>query len=146
MDWLTALLAAVALPAGAAAIGLVWKARTGRVRAATDDLATRDLGLPGDALGASATLVQFSTEYCSRCPATARQLASIAGDYPGVRHVEVDLTHRPEVADRFHVLQTPTTLILDGGGALTARIAGVPRAHDVRDRLDELTGRSRVPS
>lgn len=146
MDWLPALLAAVALPAGAAAIGLAWKARTGRVRAAHDDGATRDLGLAADALGDRATLVQFSTAYCSRCPSTARQLASIAYDYAGVRLVEVDLTHRPEVADRFHVLQTPTTLILDSRGTTTARIAGVPRAHDVRERLDELTGRSHVRS
>ena len=146
MDWLPALVAAVALPSAAAAIGFAWKARTGRVRSAHDDGATRDLGLAPEAFGASATLVQFSTEYCSRCPATARRLASIAHDYSGVRHVEVDLTHQPEVADRFHVLQTPTTLILDADGAATARIGGVPRAHDVRDRLDHLTGRSRVPS
>ncbi len=83
-----------------------------------------------DALGAAATLVQFSTAYCSRCPSTARQLAAIAADYAGVRHVEVDLTGRPDLADRFHVLQTPTTLILDARGAATARIGGVPRAHD----------------
>ncbi|NUT57494.1 MAG: thioredoxin family protein, partial [Agromyces sp.] len=116
--------------------------------AATSTTATtsRDLGVTTEAFGASATLVQFSTAYCSRCPATARELASIAHDYAGVRHVEVDLTHRPDVADRFHVLQTPTTLILDARGATTARIAGVPRSHEVRDRLDELTGRSRVPS
>ncbi|TYL52262.1 TlpA family protein disulfide reductase [Agromyces mariniharenae] len=159
MDWPAALIAAVALPAAAAAIGLAWRSRAGRVRTvhdggrAGDDAATsttatasRDLGVATEAFGDSATLVQFSTAYCSRCPATARELASIADDYPGVRHVEVDLTHRPEVADRFRVLQTPTTLILDARGATTARIAGVPRSHEVRDRLDELTGRSRVPS
>ena len=157
MDWPAALIAAVALPAAAAAIGLVWRSRTGRVRAVHDAgrtgddasttvTASQDLGVATDAFGDSATLVQFSTEYCSRCPATARELASIAHDYAGVRHVEVDLTHRPDVADRFRVLQTPTTLILDGRGATTARIAGVPRPHEVRDRLDQLTGRSRVAS
>ena len=146
MDWLPALIAAVALPAGAAAIGLAWRSRTGRVRTTGGDAATNDLGLAADSLGTAATLVQFSTAYCSRCPSTARQLAAIAGDYDGVRHVEVDLAERPDLADRFHVLQTPTTLILDAGGAATARIGGVPRAHDVRDRLDNLTGRSRVPS
>ncbi len=146
MDWLPALIAAVALPAGAAAVGLAWRARTGRVRTTGGDAATNDLGLAADSLGAAATLVQFSTAYCSRCPSTARQLAAIAGDYDGVRHVEVDLADRPDLADRFHVLQTPTTLILDADGAATARIGGVPRAHDVRDRLDHLTGRSRVPS
>lgn len=146
MDWFPALIAGIALPAGATAIGLAWRSRTGRARAARDETVTFDLGLGADALGTSATLVQFSTAYCSRCPSTSRQLASIAGDYAGVRHVEVDLTHRPDLADRFHVLQTPTTLILDARGAATARIGGVPHAHDVRDRLDTLTGRSRVTS
>jgi len=157
MDWPAALIAAVALPAAAAAIGLAWRARAGRVRAVraadrTDDdgsttaTASRDLGVATEAFGDSATLVQFSTAYCSRCPATARELASIAHDYVGVRHVEVDLTHRPDIADRFRVLQTPTTLILDARGATTARIAGVPRSNEVRDRLDELTGRTRVPA
>ncbi len=146
MDWLPAIIAGIALPAGAAAIGLAWKARTGRVRATRDDSATADLGLRAESLGSAATLVQFSTAYCSRCPATARQLAAISADYAGVRHVEVDLTDRPDLADRFHVLQTPTTLILDAHGAATSRIGGVPRAHDVRDRLDHLTGRTRVPS
>ena len=158
MDWPAALIAAVALPAAAAAIGLAWRSRTGRVRTVreadravdsgsmTATTASRDLGVATEAFGDSATLVQFSTAYCSRCPATARELASIAQDYAGVRHVEVDLTHRPDVADRFRVLQTPTTLILDARGATTARIAGVPRSHEVRDRLDELTRRSRVPS
>ena len=159
MDWPAALNAAVALPAAAAAIGLAWKSRAGRVRtvrsagrtgdeaaAPTTADASRGLGVATEAFGESATLVQFSTAYCSRCPATARELASIAHDYVGVRHVEVDLTHRPDIADRFRVLQTPTTLILDARGATTARIAGVPRSNEVRDRLDELTGRTRVPA
>jgi thiol-disulfide isomerase/thioredoxin len=90
--------------------------------------------------------VQFSTAYCSRCPSTARQLAAISADYAGVRHVEVDLTDRPDLADRFHVLQTPTTLILDARGEGTARIGGVPRARDLRDRLDILTGSSHATS
>ena len=146
MDWLPALIAAVALPAAAVAIGLAWRSRTGRVRTTGGDAATNDLGLAADSLGSSATLVQFSTAYCSRCPSTARQLAAIADDYDGVRHVEIDLADRPDLADRFHVLQTPTPLSLDGGGAAPARIGGGPRADDVRDRLDNLTGRSRVPS
>ena len=147
MDWLPALIAAVALLAGTAAVGLWWRSRTGRARSIRDDAAAaRGLGLTTETLGTSATLVQFSTAYCSGCPSTARQLASIAGEYPGVRHLEFDLTARPDLADRFRVLQTPTTLILDSRGAATARIGGLPRAHDVRSRLDILTGRTRVPS
>ena len=81
MDWPSALIAAVALPAAAAAIGLAWRSRTGRVRTvrdasraadgtATSTTASRDLGVATEAFGDAATLVQFSTAYCSRCPAT----------------------------------------------------------------------------
>jgi thiol-disulfide isomerase/thioredoxin len=149
MDWLPALIAALGLPALATVIGLAWRARTGQVRetpivavVSETDAAALDLRPP--ALGTAATLVQFSTEYCSRCPATARQLAGVAAGYIGVRHVEIDLTHRADVADRFRVLQTPTTLILDAHGRATARIGGVPRLDAVRDHLDRLTGRTRV--
>lgn len=151
MDWLPALIAGLGLPAVAAAIGVAWRARTGRLRemsaergSTETDAAALDLA-PG-ALGSSATLVQFSTEYCSRCPATARQLAGVAARYDGVRHVEVDVTHRADLADRFRVLQTPTTLILDGRGLASARIGGVPRLDAVHEHLERLTRRTHVAS
>ena len=76
MDLVPALVAGLGLPLVALVAGLAWKARDGRVRAvaapaaALDGRDAHDLGLD-DRLGADATLVQFSTEYCSRCPATA---------------------------------------------------------------------------
>jgi thiol-disulfide isomerase/thioredoxin len=175
MDWPAALTAGLALLAAATAAGLAWKASTGRLRAvrqphgtrtadatpaatgttpAPDGVdapvaraaAARDLDLDAATLGDRATLVQFSTEFCTGCRPTARQLAAVAGDYDGVRHVEIDLTHRADLAARFAVLQTPTTLILGADGALTARIGGVPRLVAVRHHLDTLTRRTRVPS
>ena len=177
MDWPAALIAGLALLAATTAIGLAWKASTGRLRtvrqprgtsaadaqgsaagaapassAATSvppeprAAAALDLDLDATALGDRATLVQFSTEFCTGCRPTARQLSAMAGDYDGVRHVEIDLTHRADLAARFAVLQTPTTLILGADGALTARIGGVPRLGAVRHHLDTLTGRTRVPS
>ena len=73
MDWLTALMAGIGLPAVATVVGLAWRSRTGRLQvtqvtrseggsaggdAQTDASA---LDLSPAALGASATLVQFST-------------------------------------------------------------------------------------
>ncbi|GAA1845435.1 TlpA family protein disulfide reductase [Agromyces salentinus] len=164
MDWPAALIAGLALPAVATAIGLVWRSRTGRLRVATRTDAAS--AAPGDVgavrsgrtaaalaldlreteLGEAATLVQFSTEFCSRCPATARGLRAIADDFAGVRHVEVDLTRRADLADRFAVRETPTTLILAADGTLSARIGGVPRTGAVRSHLETLTGSSHVAS
>ncbi|AWB95196.1 thioredoxin [Agromyces badenianii] len=143
MDWITALATGAALLLGATAIGLLWRARQGVARRGSGDLVRPDeLGVA--AFGERATLVQFSTEFCARCPATGRLLTRLAHEHDGATHVEVDLTHRPDLAGRFHVTETPTTLVLDGEGAIRARIAGLPRAAAVRQRLDDLLRSSSV--
>lgn len=78
------------------------------------------------ALGERATLLQFSTELCTRCPGVHRTLSQIAEEREGVLHLDVDLTHRPDIARHFHVLQTPTTLVLDRDGAVQTRFGGTP--------------------
>lgn len=156
MELVPALVAGIGLPLVATAIGLLARWRAGRVRtvsgpstggspetAATDGMS---LGLEGAALGADVTLVQFSTEYCSRCPGVARTLTALADGHDGdVRHVEIDLTHDAVLADRFDVRQTPTVLVLDAAGRTAGRIAGVPRTDELRSLIDDLTRRNRVP-
>jgi thiol-disulfide isomerase/thioredoxin len=137
---LDALLALCALLVAALAIGAVTRVRRGRVRrvARTEFVEPERLG--ADGLGESATLLQFSTEMCARCPGVHRMLASVAQAREGVRHLDVDLTHRPDIAKHFHVLQTPTTLILDRRGAVQSRIGGVPGRDVLELELDRLTG------
>jgi thioredoxin-like negative regulator of GroEL len=94
-----------------------------------------DLASPG----ASVTLLQLSTEVCAPCKATHAVLERVAGDR-GIAHVDLDITHRPEVAQRFRVLTTPTTLVLDASGAVRARITGAAKAADVIRTLDRLSG------
>lgn len=105
----TAAAVLVALVALASLLGLVHRARAGRLRAGSGaEVTAAQLGLDG-AFGDRATLVQLSTPTCAQCPGTARLLGGIAEDLDGVVHAEVDLTRHPDVADRFGVLQTPTT-------------------------------------
>ena len=133
MDWLPALATGAALLAAATALGLVWRSRQGVARSGSGDV-VRPAELGVAAFGERATLVQFSTEFCARCPATGRLLTQLADEHDGTAHVEVDLTHRPDLAGRFRVTETPTTLLLDADGAVRARIAGLPRAGAVRER------------
>jgi thiol-disulfide isomerase/thioredoxin len=125
----------LALVALATAIGLGWRASTGRVRLANGET----VRLSEVPLARRATLLQFSTEVCAPCVPTRRVLAQIADSTDGVSHVDLDLTHRPDLAARFNVLQTPTTLILDKTGAIRARIGGAPRPLEVRTLLEGIS-------
>jgi len=141
MSPLAAVLAVVGLVAVTTVVGLVWKARTGRVTTRGRDdaeiVTPADVGADGS-FGEKATLLQFSTEFCAYCPATRRLLGGLADRTEGVEHVDVDLTHSPELAQRFNVLQTPTTLLLDGRGAVRARIGGAPRPAELEASLAEI--------
>ncbi|WP_309065262.1 TlpA family protein disulfide reductase [Microbacterium sp.] len=125
----TAALAIVAaLLLATIAVGVVWRLRDGRLRAGDGSrVDPADIPLSGS----RATLVQFSTEICARCPHVRRMLSHLASALDGVEHIEVDLTHRPDLASRYHVLQTPTTFVLDRDGRVRSRFNGVPRRHDL---------------
>jgi thiol-disulfide isomerase/thioredoxin len=135
MNPLAVLAILLGLVAFATVLGIVWKSRTGRVRTASDGNAVH---LPEVPLAGRATLLQFSTEVCAPCVPTRRVLGQIADSTDGVSHVDLDLTHRPDIAARFNVLQTPTTLILDRTGVIRARIGGAPRQADVRAALETI--------
>lgn len=125
----------------ATAVGLLQRARAGAVRSGAGTVA--DLG-PAAPLGPRATLVQFSTPTCALCPGTARLLTALAAEHPGVVHLEIDLARRPELADRFGVLQTPTTLLVDGRRRVRARIGGAPRPDALARELHTVLGGDRA--
>jgi thiol-disulfide isomerase/thioredoxin len=126
------------LVALATVLGLVWRAFNGRVTAPGRRTRTDAVDLPEVHRGEKATLLQFSTEVCAPCVPTRRVLGQIAESTDGVNHIDLDLTHRPDIAARFNVLQTPTTLILDRAGFIRARIGGAPRQADVRAALADI--------
>lgn len=124
-------------------LGLIWRARSGHVRALSGVRADATSILAEDApLGSAATIVQFSTEFCAPCRAAGRVLAGVVANRPLVRHIEIDLADRPRLASEFDIVQTPTTLLLDAAGTIRARIAGVPRADEVADHVDRLVSES----
>ena len=122
----------------ATALGLLWRARNGRISTPSGRRSQDAVNLPEVARGEKATLLQFSTEVCAPCVPTRRVLGQIADSTDGVSHVDLDLTHRPDIAAQFNVLQTPTTLILDRAGIIRARIGGAPRQADVRAALADI--------
>lgn len=136
---LDAAIGLAALLAATVGVGAALRLRRSRPRTHLPHEVVVAERLGADGLGSAATLLQFSTELCARCPHVHRTLSAIAHDHDGVRHLDVDLTHRPDIARHFHVLQTPTTLILDRGGVIRTRLSGVPRRDVIELELTRLT-------
>ncbi|MBS1697736.1 MAG: thioredoxin family protein [Actinobacteria bacterium] len=130
-----ALVVAAALLAATVLVGVLLRRRDGRAVPVHGDhqVDPADLLRP---LGAHATLVQFSTEFCARCPQVRRMLGGIAAEHPGVAHAEVDLTARADLAARYKVLSTPTVLVVDPDGRIRSRFTGVPARADLLTALD----------
>jgi thiol-disulfide isomerase/thioredoxin len=126
---MSVVLAIIALVAFATALGLIWRASQGRIRASEGRV-------DGIELGDRATLLQISSEMCAPCRSTARVLHGLST--AEIRHVEVDIVDRPDLVSRFNVLQTPTTLILDAHGAVRARVGGAVRRETIEAELDRV--------
>lgn len=138
VDLTFAVIAVVALVVVTTAAGLLLRRRDGRARGVDSAEIVDPRRLGAQSLGEEATLLQFSTEMCARCPGVHRMLSEVADAREGVRHLDVDLTHRPDIAQHFRVLQTPTTLVLDRHGVVRTRFGGTPGRAVVELELDTL--------
>jgi thiol-disulfide isomerase/thioredoxin len=100
-------------------------------------LTAADLGAP---LGERATLVQFSTEFCTYCGPTRQLLAEVAGARPGIAFVEIDAADRMDLTRRLRVMATPTVLVLDADGTIERRSSGQQRKSDVLAAVGAVLG------
>lgn len=125
------ILAVVAL---AIAAGVAYRLTTGKakqvktgLRVDLKELGAIKNGSPYLAFDRKVTFLQFSSQYCTFCPQTARLISQLEEVDHDVRHIEVDITERLDLANKYNVLQTPTTLVLDRKGNIKSRIAGAPK-------------------
>ena len=124
------------------AFGFIWRARTGRARRVNSpeqvDLAllgaTKN-GQPVTRFAKRVTFLQFSSEMCSQCVQTARVFNELEANSDDILHIEVDITNRLDLARKFHIMQTPTTLVLDHTGRVTSRIGGVAKPETIQDEI-----------
>ena len=139
MAGIVALLAALVLTA---AVAWVLKARNGRFseRAPQADAQVLSANDIGTELGERATLVQFSSAFCSPCRATRVLLNDIAAKVDGVVAVDLDAEEHLEMVRRFGIMRTPTVLVLDADGAVSTRASGLPRREQVLAALGQAVG------
>jgi thiol-disulfide isomerase/thioredoxin len=132
----------IALVALASVAGLIWRARTGTAKKIHSgevinlkEIGATKNGKPVEKFGERVTFLQFSSEMCSQCAQTSRLFHELEAQHDDVLHIEVDITNRLDLANKFNILQTPTTLVLDKNGVVTSRIGGAAKPQTIQDEL-----------
>ena len=132
---LAGILVCVLVLAAATAFGLSRRRRDGKLTEPRPaQLTAGQLGQP---LGARATLLQFSSEFCAPCRATRQILGEVASGLAGVSHVEVDAAQRLDLVRLLDVRRTPTVFVLAPDGRVTRRGSGLMRKDEVLAALGD---------
>lgn len=135
-----ALAAVLALLALASVLGAFLKRRGGRVREVDSGARIDPVDFGATEFGADGSVVQFSTEYCARCPGVRRQLSELVRDRAALTFLHVDVTDDPGLARKYGLLQTPTVLLIDGSGAPRAHLSGPLSRATLTHALENFTG------
>ncbi len=133
------LLPLVAIVIATLAYGRWNKARTGRIQLRPNTtLAHEGSEKWGVSLGERATMVQFSTVFCTSCRATRVLLEDIAQSISGVVHVDIDAESHLDLVRELDIRSTPTTLFLNRFGVEVGRAVGAPKRDQVLKVLNTL--------
>ena len=135
---MNSLLIIVAVLVLATTYGLVERKRTGRINKKEDPTHLVSAAEIGSQLGERATILQFSSAFCSPCRATRSTLSSVIAHYPKIKHVEVDAESNLALVRRLDIRQTPTTLFLNSAGREIARAVGAPKRDQVINALERI--------
>ena len=85
----------------------------------------------GSSYGDRATIVQFSTTFCSSCRAAKALIKDVVKDQSDIAYLEIDAESSLDLVRKVDIKSTPTTLFLDKAGFEIARATGAPK----RDQL-----------
>jgi thioredoxin-like negative regulator of GroEL len=115
--------------------GVLWRRRSGRVRAAAPEVLPAGL-VP--ASGAAVTLVQFSSATCAPCRQVRAVCEDVAGALTGVQHVELDAEAHLDAVRELSIWRLPTLLVVDRAGQVARRTVGVPDRAALREAVQEV--------
>jgi thiol-disulfide isomerase/thioredoxin len=115
----------------ATAYGLWYQKSRGKIQAKAISGKALNASVIGGDLGSRATLVQFSSAFCTPCRATRTLLENVVNDLSDVRHVEIDAETNLELVRKLDIRSTPTTLILNSYGVEVGRAVGAPKRAQV---------------
>jgi thiol-disulfide isomerase/thioredoxin len=116
--------------------GLWYQRSRGRIQSSqTAPESALTAAILGGRLGSRATLVQFSSAFCTPCRATRLLLESVAVTMSDVRHLDIDAEGHLDLVRKLNIHSTPTTLILDSQGREVGRAVGAPNRDQVLKSL-----------
>lgn len=121
------------------AFGIWYKLSRGEFRAKKSlhgpTLTEQIIGTP---LGSKATMVQFSSAFCSPCRATKVLLEHMVETMPEIRYAHIDAESHLELVRKLDIRSTPTTLFLNSEGVEVGRAMGTPKRDQVLKALDAI--------
>ncbi len=127
------LLGVLALATG---IGFRLKATQGRIKQKKGlQISAAEIGT---SLGDRATVVQFSTSFCSSCRAAKVLISDVVSKRGDVKYVEIDAESNLELVRKLDIRSTPTTLFLDNKGFEIARAVGAPKRDQITAAINRL--------
>ena len=85
----------------------------------------------GKKYGKRASVVIFSTTFCSECRAAKALISDVTSTLSDISYIEIDAESNLELVRKVDIRSTPTTLFLDRSGFEIARATGAPK----RDQL-----------
>jgi thiol-disulfide isomerase/thioredoxin len=120
----------------ASVYGLWYQRSRGKIRTSSRGLEeTLSSEILGGPLGSRATLVQFSSAFCTPCRATRILLENVVSALPDVVHIEIDAEAHLDLVRKLNIHSTPTTLILNSQGVEVGRAVGAPNRDQVLNSL-----------
>ena len=120
----------------ATGIGFRLKATQGRIKQKKGlQISANEIGT---SLGDRATVVQFSTTFCSSCRAAKVLISDVVSKRSDVKYVEIDAESNLELVRKLDIRSTPTTLFLDKKGFEIARAVGAPKRDQITSAINRL--------
>ena len=92
----------------------------------------------GTELGSRATMVQFSSAFCTPCRATKVLLEDMVKTMSDVHYAHIDAESHLELVRKLDIRSTPTTLFLNGAGVEVGRAMGTPKRAQVQAAISAI--------
>ena len=108
-----------------AVVGFIFRAKKGVIKEKLgSQISENELGKK---YGKRATVVIFSTTFCSECRAAKALISDATSTLNDISYIEIDAESNLELVRKVNVRSTPTTIFLDTAGFEIARVTGAPK-------------------